>query len=334
MRFCRWMGWCFRLAALAACLMAMGSPALRGGAGTGCLTVTGARLVAEELARRDPRFLGIPADAHLGYPPEPGERRTFALPGGETLCIQRASRTLGEREILEGLELPGIGSSATEGSGDGVTATVLDYPRAAFPEGRLRFPASGVSPPARGDDTVLWRGAIEFEPGRTAALWARVRLSRRTKCLRTATDAAKGKALPPSGIEAAACDAAAILAGALAPGALTSGPDLPGRAAARAIRKGEWLTAELLTAEAMVIARREAMLELRSGGVRLVLPVMPEESGSAGDAVWVRSIATRGRLQAKVAGPDSLTLTLPGREPQRRAAAVASSETRPDWRTR
>ncbi len=334
MRFYSRMGWRFRLAALAACLVALGAPALRGATGTRCLAVTGGRLVAAELARRDSRFLGMPADADLGYPPEPGERRAFSLPNGETVCIERASRTLGEPEILAALELPGTGSLGAEGSGDGVMAMVLDYPRTVFPEGKLRFPASGVSPPARGDDAVLWRGVIEYEPGRTAAIWARVRLSRRTKCLRAASDAAKGAVLPQSGIEEAACDAAGILAGALSPGSLAGGQGSRGRAAARAIRKGEWLTAELLTAAAMVMARREATLELRSGGVRLVLPVMPEESGSAGDTVWVRGIATRERLQARVAGVDSLTLTLPSRGAQRDTAAVASAETRPDGRTR
>lgn len=314
--------WARGLAALMAGLLALAAPARSGVAEAGCLAVSGSRLTAAALAREDPRFLAIPAGTDFGYLPEPGERRTLALPTGELVCLERASRPLAESEIALALELPGTA----------ITAAILDFPRTAFPPGKLRFPASGVSPPARGSDSVLWRGSIEYEPGRTIALWARVRLARETKCLRAAADIPKGGALFPSGIEATTCDAAAILAGALEPESRESVSASHGRFAARPIRKGEWLTAGLLIDAAMVVARREAMLELRSGGVRLVLPVMPEENGRAGDAVWVRSMATRERLQARVSGPDTLTLTLPGREPRTRAAAL-SSAARPDWRT-
>ena len=311
-------GWVRRMAALVTGVMALGAFALMGGTDGGCLAVSGPRLVATELGRQDPRFLAIPPDTDLGYVPEPGERRMLAMPTGEPVCIERASRVLGESEILAALELPGTG----------VTAAILDYPRAAFPEGTLRFPASGVSPPARGADSVLWRGSMEYEPGRTVALWARVRLHRQSKCLRAATDISKGEALARAGIEAAPCDAAAILAEALEQETDAHVSAFNERAAARRIRKGEWLTAALLADAAMVVARREAVLALRSGGARLVLPVMPEESGRTGDLVWVRCVATRERLQARVAGTDSLTLTLPGRESQRSAEDVVSVDAR------
>lgn len=311
-------GWGRRMAALVTVLVALGACTLAGGTDGGCLAVSGPRLVAAELGGQDPRFLAIPPDTDLGYLPEPGERRMLTMPTGEPVCIERASRVLGESEILGALEIPG----------SGVTAAILDYPHAAFPKGTLRFPASGVSPPARGADSVLWRGSMEYEPGRTIALWARIRLQRTGICLRAATAIAKGERLLPGALEAAACDAGAILAEALAQETGAHASAFSERAAARTIRKGEWLTAALLADPAVVVARREAMLELRSGGARLVLPVMPEESGRTGDVVWVRSVATRERLQARVAGADSLTLTLPGRERQRSAENVVPVDAR------
>lgn len=322
MRFGARCGWAIRLAIFATGMLAPVATALSGGAAADCLAVSGPRLLASELAKRDPRFLALPPGTDLGYPPEPGERRAIAMPTGPPACIERASRVPGDGEILAALELPG----------PGVTATILEYSRAALPEGTLRFPASGVSPAARGADAVLWRGSIEYEPGRTAALWARVRLVRETKCLRAVSDVARGAPLSHAETESAVCDAAAILAGALGPDSRESASSFHGSAAARAIRKGEWLTAALLADRAMVVARREATLELQSGGVRLVLPVMPEESGQAGDAVWVRSVATRERLQARVAGLDALTLTLPGRGRHLAAPAAVSVEARSGWR--
>lgn len=322
MRWSTRCGGALRIAVFAGSYLLLGAPTLRGEAPGGCLKTSGSRLVATELAGQDARFLAMPPGADLGYLPEPGERRTLTLPSGESVCVERESRAPGESEILAALELPD----------PGVTAVLLDFPRAALPEGTLRFPASGVSPPARGSDTVLWRGALEYEPGRTVALWARVRLRRETRCLRAVADLARGEILPPAKIESAVCDAAAILAGALGPGTSRGGQSLVGRAAARAIRKGEWLTEALLADEAMVIVRREATLELQSGGVRLVLPVMPEQSGQTGDRIWVRNLATRERFQAKVAGPDRLTLSLPGRERTQAAPAVASVEARSGWR--
>ncbi|MDZ7638769.1 MAG: hypothetical protein U5J83_11070 [Bryobacterales bacterium] len=271
------------------------------GAGKDCLPVSGMRLLASELARRDPRFAAFAPDTDFGYPPAPGERRMLAAPDGQPICIERASRVLTDDEILAALDLP---------KGEGVSAQVLEFPHTAFPEGELRFPASGISPPARGADAVLWRGSIEYEPRRTIAIWAQLRLQREAPCLRAQIDVAKGERWPTGKAEAATCDAAAILTSAL-----DREDRLRDRVAVRLIRKGEWLSSALLAEAAIVTARREAMLELRSGGARLVLPVMPEVSGRLGDLVWVRSVATRERLQARVSGPDALILILTRRAP-------------------
>ncbi|MCZ2155294.1 MAG: flagella basal body P-ring formation protein FlgA [Bryobacterales bacterium] len=275
-----------------------------GGDGPGCLQAQGPRLIASKLAQLDARFGELPPGVDFGYSPAPGERRTIPLPNGQTVCIERAMSVLKKSAIESALEFPD----------DAVHADVLDFPTNTFPVGTLRFPRSGVAPPVRGADTVLWRGSVEYEPGRTAAVWARVRLSRRTKCLKASTPIRAGGRISFDAFEAAACDAAAILSEALGPEAATLQGQAHNLRTARTIRKGEWLTEDMFSEAAPVAARRQAVLEVYSGGARLSFPVMPEEDGSTGARIWVRSTVTRERLQARVAGVDRLVLTLPGRE--------------------
>lgn len=294
-------------------------PREHGDTGPDCLRISGPRLVAAELARLDSRFLAFPPDTDFGYPPAPGKRRSVTLSNGGTVCIERASRVLEESEIQAALEVPE----------SPVHAAVLDFPRKAFPTGKLRFPWDGVAPPARGADAVLWRGSIEYEPGRTVALWARVRLWRETKCFQASTSVARGEAASPETFETSDCDAAAILAGALGPASDIPWAGERGPVAARTIRKGEWLTADLFSEAALVAARRPALLEVYSGGARLRFPVTPEESGTAGKTIWVRGTVTRERLRARVAGLDRLVLTLPGRENTPSARATIPRNGRP-----
>lgn len=275
-----------------------------GGDSPGCLQARAPRLIAAKLAQLDTRFGEVPPDVDFGYTPAPGERRTIPLPNGQTVCIERAMSVLKKGEIESALEFP-----------DGtVHADVLDFPANAFPVGTLRFPRSGVAPPVRGADTVLWRGSIEYEPGRTAAVWARVRLTRGTKCLKASTPIRAGDRVSFDAFEAAACDAAAILSQALGPEAAAQQGQAHNLRTARTIRKGEWLTEDMFSEAAPVAARRQAVLEVYSGGARLSFPVMPEEDGSTGAMIWVRSTVSRERMQARVAGVDRLVLTLPGRE--------------------
>lgn len=282
-----------------------------------CIALSGSRILAGDLARHDSRFHRLDPRTDLGYLPDPGERRTIPPPDpagpGPAACVERATRALRPEAIVEALEFP-----AELGRAHGIRATVLSFSAGAYPEGTIQFSAGGVSPPPAGADQVLWRGTIAYEPGRTLAIWAQVLLRREGGCLRTRTAIQPGQSIPEGDTELVPCDAAAILAGAFGPS------DAPGeRIAAKALRKGEWLSARLLANPPLVIARREAALRVHSGAARLTLPVIPEQDGVSGETVWVRIPTTRERIQATVVGTDALERRL---EPASRSRAGARAQ--------
>lgn len=294
--------------------------------GPDCIALSGSRILAGDLARHDARFHRLDPRTDLGYLPDPGERRTIPLPEpaypGAGVCVERAARPLRAQDIQQALEWPAALSPANP-----IQATVLSFSSGAFPEGTMHFSPGGISPPPAGADQVLWRGTLTYEPGRTLAIWAQVRLRREGDCLRAQTALRPGHVLAASDAELVPCDAAAILAGALGPAdAVTE------RIVSKALRKGEWLNHHLLANPPLVVARREAALRVQAGAARLTLPVIPEQDGVSGDTVWVRIPATRERMQATVVGTDVLERRLEPASRSRAVARIQSAETRPSRR--
>ncbi|MCW5962989.1 MAG: flagella basal body P-ring formation protein FlgA [Bryobacterales bacterium] len=287
-----------------------------------CLAVRGARVLAGELAGQDKRFASLAADYDLGYVPAPGTRRVLLAPlhgdvspeqslGAGALesevCIKRVERQLTRDQIAAALELPGFGA---------VSAEIVAWQEGLFPEGRLRMPATGIVPPARGAREVIWRGLLEFEPGRSVALWARARLGRETPCARWKHAVRRGQPADVDALEHAPCDAAAIVNGVL-PGLAEAAPGGSPRVLVRNLPAGAWLQQDQLTQEPVLRRGERASLTVRSGGVSLALPVETEQAGAVGERIWVRSVApwgagsvahARKRVRALVTGPGQLRL--------------------------
>lgn len=285
-----------------------------------CLVAHGARVLAGDLATQDPRFAALPAETDLGYNPAPGATREIAVPHQEVpeatfhseerqkavICVQRAEAPLSREAIAGTLDLSILGP---------VKADVLTWQDGYFPEGNLRMPVSGILPPARGTQEVTWRGSIEWEPGRSVAIWARVRLERLTPCARWTQAGRRGAPADSTHLEEVPCDAAAIVAGVLP--ALPVAADTAPLLLARDHPAGAWLTRQQLTAQPALQRGQRASLIVLSGGVALALPVETEQAGALGEQIWVRSVAssaasgpTRGRkrIRATVTGPGQLQL--------------------------
>lgn len=294
--------------------------AVCGATSSECLALSGSRVLAGDLAKSDVRFLTLPPETEFGYLPDPGERRTLVLPSGEALCIERSSRVLSEDEIRAALALPkDVSFEDATLEEMGVEATIQDYSRTPVPDGILDFPLSGIAPPARGADSVLWRGVLRYEPGRTIAVWARVRLQRRAPCLRAGTDIATGEAPSASSTEVQSCDAAAILAPALA-----SLGGIHGKVASQRLRKGDWLTLGAFGSPYSIVARRQVTLSVHSGAARLSLQAIAEEAGREGDTIWVRTLGTRERVQGQITGPNQVALVLTSPNPSQSSAGRAA----------
>lgn len=290
--------------------------------GQPCLLVRGARVLAGDLASQDSRFAALAADHDLGYVPAPGERRELQVPlkddvdpeqspGAEArktrVCIQRAEQELTREQIEAALELPGFGA---------VHAEIVAWQEGRFPEGRLRMPASGILPASRGAREVIWRGLVEFEPGRSVAVWARVRLQREAPCARWKRAVRRGQPAGADALEHAPCDATAIVMGVL-PGLEATPQAGSPKVLARDLPAGAWLRPDQLTQEPVLLRGERASLTVRSGGIALALPVEAEQAGAVGEQIWVRSVAPAGRggstqprkrMRALVTGPGQLRL--------------------------
>lgn len=315
-----------------------------------CLQVRGSRVLAGELARQEPRFGALAPDFDFGYSPDAGKLRWIALPDrgdsraadaadgtvattvaatAETrdpphgkpaensrlasksgvVCITRWQRPLSGAMLMEALELDGLGT---------VEAEVLSWHEGAFPDGVIRMPLRGIVPPARGANEVMWRGTLEFEQGRSMAVWARVRLEREEQCARLRRAVRRGEPLLDKDVEYIRCDAAAIVnrASLAVPPAehgheqglsvRTSSQQAP--LTARDLSAGLWLLPEHLTVAPILRKGDPASLTVVSGGVALALPVVAEQAGGVGESIWVRSVSDRKRLKAVVAGPESVRL--------------------------
>ncbi len=290
----------------------------------GCLPVSGARVLAGELARQDVRFQSLAPETDLGYVPAPGESRQVPVPmRGEDpegqfvsrICIVRAMRPLTQAAIQAALDLPATGLPIAE---------VKAWQEGDFPEGVIRMPRKGIVHPAKGSHEVLWRGAVEYENGRTAPFWARVTLRRERSCGRWIRAVRRGQPVNAEAIEQSPCDAAAVIAEVL-PGQVDEAV-LTGHQLARDVSAGAWLEQSQLTRKPTLQRGDRAALVVRRGSVRLSLPVVAEQAGAVGESIWVRSVRTgqasgsqgsSQRVRAVVESRDSVRLDAQATEAER-----------------
>jgi flagella basal body P-ring formation protein FlgA len=81
---------------------------------------------------------------------------------------------------------------------------------------------------------------------------------------------------------------------------LSSPEQAAGRLARRAISRGQVVSAELLSRRRDVERGDSVRLESEAGGARLEAEAKAETSGSAGDGILVRNLATGKRVRARV----------------------------------
>ena len=144
-----------------------------------CLSVTGDRIFGADLASADAKLASLPAALQLGYAPFPGASRVFTA-----VELQRIARTNGiQAADLTDIcfEIPVHVPADSEfvdvmrlALPADATLRLVDMARAAIPSGKIRFPLSGLEPPAVGNNGALWRGFVQYTDTRRIAVWARV----------------------------------------------------------------------------------------------------------------------------------------------------------------
>lgn len=151
----------------------------------GCQIIDGERIWGADLARALPAFSAIPRDTILGYSPAPGLRRVFqfpelqrlakpyhlAVPDGTHVCFEHKMQLI-DQEMVRAAMRQSL--HATDPRID-----ILAMSGGLAPEGRLFFPASGLSAVAGIEPStpLMWRGYVLYDNSRKFGVWARVRIA-------------------------------------------------------------------------------------------------------------------------------------------------------------
>ena len=148
-----------------------------------CVRV-GDRILGRDLKAVRSGFTALPDDQVIGFAPLPGVQRVFRrrdldriaaslgiLPvDGADVCFERAVVFLDPARIHAALK---SALNRPEASID-----LVDYTHAALPDGEIEFRLAGLAKAAPAPETpVVWRGRLRYEGGRSASIWATVRIT-------------------------------------------------------------------------------------------------------------------------------------------------------------
>jgi hypothetical protein len=143
-----------------------------------CVSVTGERITAKDLARAVPEFAGLPEGLSLGFAPLPGAHRGFtgadiqkmAAEYGlkterrESVCFEWSMHRLDRADILKAM-VEALGHSGVE---------LQDFSLFPAPPGRIVFPLASLNRQLEGNS--FWRGYVQYEPDKRFNIWAKVKL--------------------------------------------------------------------------------------------------------------------------------------------------------------
>ena len=121
-----------------------------------CVTISGERILAGDLAGELGEFSALPPGTALGYAPAFGAKRILGpeqlvrlaklhgveLTAGKTICVERATRILNPEELLAAMR-------AAFGAQD-VRLSIVDFSRTPVPLGEAVFPRRGLPASAPG----------------------------------------------------------------------------------------------------------------------------------------------------------------------------------------
>ena len=276
-----------------------------------CALVEGDRIRAGDLARLRPLFSALDANLELAYAPAPGLRRVFSSAelgrlarrhglidaSVEAVCVERVSERFSRERVIEAMR---------RSLGEGVRIEVVDWDRRLAPRGVLEFPLSGLAGPPSGPPAeVLWRGRIRTASGRTAPVWARVKVGVERRLLVARRDLAAGRPVEADDLEERLVEVFPRVT--LTP---VTAEEAVGAVVRRRIRAGEVVTAEALKLAPEVKRGDRVEVAVEGAVARLRLEALAETSGRRGDAVLVRNPVTGRRFKATVEGPGRLAVRL------------------------
>jgi flagella basal body P-ring formation protein FlgA len=262
-----------------------------------CVEVSGDRVRAGDLAGTLSAFASLPPETEIAISPMPGitrkiEAATLSRALGTTVaadvCVKRATRFLTADEITTALR------KALQD--DEAKLSVLDYSRASIPEGQIDFPRSGlsISSHAPSNAPVIWRGRVQYGNGRSAAVWAKVRISKPARVVVARRTLSSGQVLSTADVEEREIDYYS-----LTPPPICDSGKLAGFETAREIRAETVIQPWMLRAKRAIKKGDLLRVSVNASGAQLRFEAKAEFEGRVGDRILVRN-PLNGRLVTAV----------------------------------
>jgi flagella basal body P-ring formation protein FlgA len=276
-----------------------------------CIEVAGDRIRAGDIAASVPEFSTFPSDTEIGISPFPGAvrhlravelSRVLGSPVAGEVCVVRRTRTLSVDEIAAAMR-----SSIPDPN---VRLLVVDYSRSPVPPGTVEFPLSGLSPAAAPSSAfpAMWRGRVRYDAGRTAALWATVKISIATQLLVTRRQIRAGEALTPGDVEEKTIDYAS-----LTPPQSVDLETLMNSETSRDIAPGAIIERSILRPRAAVRKGDTIRVAVKSPGAELRFDAAASTAARIGDRVLVRNPLNGRMVSAVVRASGEAVIDLGGK---------------------
>ncbi|MGD1094776.1 MAG: flagellar basal body P-ring formation chaperone FlgA [Bryobacteraceae bacterium] len=155
----------------------------------GCQIVDRDYIVAADLAVTVPAFAQMPSDFNLGYLPSSGATRTLrgadlqriaknrgiAADGLPDVCFQRRTFVPSAEQIRKAMLDVMLNSWDIKGA----KIEIVSSSQHPVPMGEVVFPRDGIqlSQGASAPEDLLWHGTVRYDGGKTASIWAKVRIT-------------------------------------------------------------------------------------------------------------------------------------------------------------
>lgn len=261
-----------------------------------CVPVSGARILAGDMARAVPVFAGMAPELALGYAPAPGARRTYgpaelarlargyglAVEPGVEVCFISPVETLTREWVAAALRVA-MPAARIE---------LMEFSRQPVPAGELRFPVSGLQMVQATGSPLLWRGVVSA-PGRDDfPVWAKVRIQVSGKRVVATEALAAGRPIERAQLREEPYQG---------PPGLPDLSQVAGWVPRRPIPADTAIERQWLDAPADVLRGEPVRVEIRSGRARVILEAEAQSSGRRGQVIGVRNPANGKILRARVA---------------------------------
>jgi flagella basal body P-ring formation protein FlgA len=268
-----------------------------------CVTTSGDRILAGDVAAEVTEFSALPPETALGYAPALGARRVlpaeqlvrlakqhgFELTNSKDICVERASRLLNPEELLAAMR-------TTLGS-ENVRLSIVDFSRAPVPPGETVFPRQGLPASAPGGQgPVLWRGYVQFAAGRKSPIWARVKVSTQLTHIVAVENLEPGRPVNEGQIRVEKTE------GYPRNGPVPRVEDIVHKAPRRLLKAGTEVIPSMLAEERPVARGEKVQVQVDSGSTRLTLEGRAESAGDVGGAISVRNPQNGRLFSARVSG--------------------------------